>query len=50
MHLALDERIDLVTTRHLLPHEAQGVPIRLQRASRTKAILALHQKPVEEGV
>lgn len=50
MHLALDERIELVTARLLLPHEAQGVPVCLQRTRRTKTVLALPQKPVEEGV
>ena len=50
VHLALDKRIDLVTTRFLLPHKAQGVPVCLQRIGRTKAILPLPQKPVEESV
>ena len=50
MHLALDKWIDLVTACFLLPHKAQGIPVRLQRAGRTKAILPLPQKPVEESV
>ncbi len=50
VHLALDKRIDLVTARLLLPHEAEGVPVCLQRTGRPKAVLALPQKPVEEGV
>jgi len=41
VHLALDEWIDLVTARLLLPHEAQSVPVCLQRTGRTKAVLAL---------
>lgn len=50
MHLAFDQRIHLVTARLLLPYEAQGVPVSLQRTGRTQAVLALPQKPVEEGV
>lgn len=50
MHLALNKRIDLVTACFLLPHKAQGIPVRLQRTGRTKAILPLPQKPVEESI
>lgn len=50
MHLALDKRIDLVTARLLFPYETQGVPVCLQRTGRSKAALALPQKPVEESV
>ena len=39
-----------MTTRFLLPHKAQGVPVCLQRTGRTKAILSLPQKPVKESV
>lgn len=48
--LALDEQIDLVMARLLLPQEAEGVPVCLQRTGHTKAILALPLQPVEEGV
>ena len=50
VHLALNERIDLVTARLLLPHEAEGVLVCLQKTGRTKAVLALLQKLVGEGV
>ena len=50
MHLALDKWVDLVTACFLLPHKAQGIPVCLQRTGRTKAILPLPQKPVEESV
>ena len=50
VHLALDKRIDLVNACLLLPQEAEGVPVCLQRTGRTKTALALPQKPVEEGV
>ena len=46
MHLALDERderIDQVAACFLLPYEAQGVPVYLQRTCRTKTILSLSQ-------
>lgn len=36
--------------RLVLPHEAEGLPVCLLRTGRTKAVLALSQKPVEEGV
>jgi len=39
-----------MTARLLLPHQAQGVPVCLQRTGRTKAVFTLPQKPVEEGV
>ncbi len=50
MHLALDKWIEQVTAGLLLSHQAQGVPVCLQRTGRTKAVFALPQKPVEEGV
>ena len=50
VHLALDEGIDLRVTGLLLPHEAEGVPVCLQRAGGTQPVLSLPQKPVEEGV
>jgi len=50
VHLALDKRIELVTARLLFTHKAQRVPVCLQRTGRTKAVLTLPQKPVEEGV
>ena len=49
MHLALDERIDLVVARHLFPYKTEGIPIGLQRTSGTKAVLPFPQEPVEEG-
>ena len=36
--------------RLLLPHEAKGIPICLQRNGGSKAILTFPQKPVAEGV
>ena len=39
-----------MTARLLLPQEAEGVPVCLQRTGRTKTVLALPQKPVEEGI
>ncbi len=50
MHLALNKRVEQVTARLLLPNEAQGIPVCLQRTGRAKAVFALPQKPVKEGV
>jgi len=50
MHLALNKGVKQVTACLLLPHQAQGVPICLQRTGSTKAVLSLPQKPVEECV
>ena len=50
MHLALDERIDLVVARLLFPYKTQCIPIGLQRTSGTEAVLPFPQEPVEEGI
>ena len=50
MHLALDERIDLVVARLLFPYKAEGIPICLQRTGGTEAVLTFPQEPVEEGI
>ena len=50
MHLALDERIDLVDARHLFPYKTQCIPICLQRTGGTEAVLTFPQEPVEKGI
>ena len=50
VRLALNKRTELVTACLLLPYQAQVVPVCFQRIGCTKAVLALPQKPVEEGV
>ena len=50
MHLAFDERIDLVMARLFLSYKAEDIPVCLQRALRTYAALAFVKEPVEEGM
>ena len=50
VHLTLDEGIDRLITRLFLSHQAKRIPVCLQSADRTHAILTNGEEPVEEGV
>lgn len=50
MHLTLDEGVDGLITRLILSHQVKRIPVYLQSADRTHAILTNGEEPVEEGV
>ena len=50
VHLTLDEGVDGLITRLILSHQVKRIPVYLQSADRTHAILTNGEEPVEEGV
>lgn len=50
MHLTLAEGIDRLITRPFFSHQAKRIPVYLQSADRTHAILTNGEEPVEKGV